>query len=187
MEFTVLLLLLVPWLLSHIVLMPRPIKGIPHNFFARYMPWGDILLLGLYYFYTGEVFSWLSLQNLQHKSAIVQLFLPSFSTTHPTLVIADLEEISKIVTRRLGEIDRADLMHTWFGVVISRATIGLKSSDKQFKEQRRLWNVVLSPKSWPMLLQNVSSTLLSSLLIYGLGKLHLLALRDRSTPKKISR
>jgi hypothetical protein len=146
MEFTVLLLLLVPWLLSHIVLMPRPIKGIPHNFFARYMPWGDIILLGLYYFYTGEVFSWLSLQNLQHKSAIVQLFLPSFSTTHPTLVIADLEEISKIVTRRLGEIDRADLMHTWFGVVISRATIGLKSSDKQFKEQRRLWNVVLSPK-----------------------------------------
>ncbi|KAJ4369655.1 hypothetical protein N0V83_005417 [Neocucurbitaria cava] len=79
-------------------------------------------------------------------SPLIQLFVPSFSTTHPTLVLADLREIEDVVTRRVGEVDRADTMHTWFGLVAPRATIGLKSEDKAFKEQRRLWNVVLSPQ-----------------------------------------
>jgi cytochrome P450 len=146
MALIVFSLIILSWLVTHTLLMPKPIKGIPHNFFARYMPWGDMVPLGTYFFTTGEVFSWLSLQNLHHKSALVQLFLPSFSTTHPTLVVAGLDEIHDIVTKRVGEIDRADLMHTWFGVVVPTATIGLKTSDKRFKEQRRLWNVVLSPR-----------------------------------------
>jgi hypothetical protein len=146
MALIVISLVLLSWLVTHTMLMPKPIKGIPHNLFARYVPWGDLVPLGLYFFYTGEVFSWLSLQNLHHKSQLIQLFLPSFSTTHPTLVIADLDEIHEIVTKRVGEIDRADLMHTWFGVVVPTATIGLKTNDKRFREQRRLWNVVLSPK-----------------------------------------
>lgn len=139
------IVLAVVWLISHALLMPQPIPGIPYNFLARCMPSGDLLPLGIYNWRTGEVFSWLSLQCAKHRSPLVQLFLPSFSTTLPTLVLADLDEIEDIVTKRVCEIDRADLMHTWFGLIAPRATIGSKSSDKAFKEQRRLWNVVLSP------------------------------------------
>lgn len=109
------------------------------------MPWGDLITLGIHNWLTGGVFDWLSLQCLKHKSPLIQLFIPSFSTMHTTLVLADLREIEDIVTRRVGEIDRADMMHMWFGLVAPRATIGLKSKDAAFKEQRRLWNVVLSP------------------------------------------
>jgi hypothetical protein len=133
------------WLVSHALLMPKPIPGIPYNFFAQYLPWGDMVSLGIHYFRTGEVFRWLSLQNLHHKSPLVQLFLPSFSTICPTLVLADLPEIDDIVKRRTGELDRADLMHTWFGILAPRGMLGLKTSQSIFREQRRLWGVVLSP------------------------------------------
>lgn len=134
------------WIFAHALLVAKPIPGIPFNKPARYMPWGDLITLGIYNWTTGEVFSWFSIQCLKHKSPVVQLFVPSFSTTHPTIVLADLREIADIVTKRIGEIDRADVMHTWFGLVSPKATIGLKSKDKTFKAQRRLWNVVLSPR-----------------------------------------
>ncbi|KAH4290899.1 hypothetical protein HBI81_017870 [Parastagonospora nodorum] len=139
-------ILIASWIISHACLMPKPIPGIPFNFFAQYLPWGDLITLGLHYFRTGEVFRWLSLQSLHHESSLIQLFLPSFSTVRPTLVLAELNAIEDIVTRRIGEIDRADLMHTWFGLVVPKATIGLKSSSPIFRDQRRLWNVVVSPK-----------------------------------------
>ncbi|CAO2648290.1 Nn.00g075570.m01.CDS01 [Neocucurbitaria sp. VM-36] len=138
--------LVVAWILAHALLVPRPISGVPYNTLARYMPWGDLITLGIHNWTTGGVFDWFSLQCLKHRAPLIQLFVPSFSTTHPTLVLADLREIEDIVTRRIGEIDRADTMHIWFGLVAPRATIGLKSEDRAFKEQRRLWNVVLSPR-----------------------------------------
>lgn len=134
------------WILAHSLLMAKPITGIPHNTFTRYMPWGDLIKLGIHNWTTGGVFDWFSLQCLNHKSPVVQIFIPSFSTTRPTLVLADLREIEDVVTKRIGEIDRADAMHMWFGLVAPRATIGLKSKNPAFKEQRRLWNLVLSPK-----------------------------------------
>lgn len=138
-------LLTIIWFRARTLLIPKPITSIPYNGSARYMPWGDLITLGIHNWLTGGVFDWLSLQCLKHKSPLVQLFLPSFSTTHTTLVLADLREIEDIVTRRVGEIDRADMMHMWFGLVAPRATIGLKSKETAFKQQRRLWNVVLSP------------------------------------------
>lgn len=133
------------WNVAHALLVPKPIPGVPYNTLARYMPWGDLITLGIHNWTTGGVFDWFSLQCLKHRSPLIQLFVPSFSTTHPTLVLADLREIEDVVTRRVGEVDRADTMHVWFGLVAPRATIGLKSENKAFKEQRRLWNVVLSP------------------------------------------
>ncbi|KAH7348217.1 cytochrome P450, partial [Pyrenochaeta sp. MPI-SDFR-AT-0127] len=140
---SVFLAILWVWARSHLI--PTPISRIPYNGPARFMPWGDLITLGIHNWLTGGVFDWLSLQCLKHKSPLIQLFIPSFSTMHTTLVLADLREIEDIVTRRVGEIDRADMMHMWFGLVAPRATIGLKSKDAAFKEQRRLWNVVLSP------------------------------------------
>jgi cytochrome P450 len=126
--------------------MPKPIPGIPYNTFGRYFPWGDMGTLGIYIWITGEVFRWFSLQCLNKRSPLVQLFVPSWSMTHPTLLLADLREIEDVVTRRMGEIDRADMMHTWFGVIVPKATLGLKSKNSNFREQRRLWNVLLSPR-----------------------------------------
>ncbi|KAH7089848.1 cytochrome P450 [Paraphoma chrysanthemicola] len=134
------------WLVARALLLPKPIPGVPYSRLSYCMPWGELIDLGIYTWRTGEVFSWLSMQCLKHKSPLVQLFIPPFSTTHPTLVLADLPEIEDIVTKRIAEIDRADLMHTWFGLLVPRATIGFKSKDAHFKQQRRLWNVILSPK-----------------------------------------
>lgn len=139
-------LLAITWAIAHATLIPRPISGIPYNKLSSFAPWGDLADLGIYNWRTGEVFSWLSLQCLKHTSPLVQVFMPPFSMTHPTLVIADISEIEHIVTKRGAEIDRADIMHIWFGYLVPKATIGLKSKDRQFKEQRRLWSVVLSPK-----------------------------------------
>ncbi|KAF1844867.1 cytochrome P450 [Cucurbitaria berberidis CBS 394.84] len=136
----------VTWVLAHAHLVPKPISGIPYNTLARYMPWGDLITLGIHNWLTGGVFDWFSLQCLKHRSPLIQVFIPSFSTTHPTVVLAELREIEDIVTRRAVEVDRADTMHIWFGIVAPRATIGMKSEDRSFKEQRRLWNVVLSPR-----------------------------------------
>lgn len=61
-------------------------------------------------------------------------------------MIADLDVIEEIVTKRMHEIDRADVMHTWFGVVAPKATIGLKTQDREFKQQRKLWNVMQGQK-----------------------------------------
>ncbi|KAI8943628.1 hypothetical protein NX059_001613 [Plenodomus lindquistii] len=134
------------WYTINTRLVATPIPGIPYNHISKYLPWGDLLTLGWYKFTTGEVFSYFSLQCLKKKSPMVQLFIPSFSTTRPTLVLADIYEIEDVVTKRMVEIDRADVMHTWFGTVAPTASIGLKSSDQTFREQRRLWSVVLSPR-----------------------------------------
>jgi hypothetical protein len=142
----VVVLFLARWLIFQALLMPKPIPGIPYNLLARYVPGGHMVPLGLHFLQTGEIFRWLNMQNLRHKSPLVQIFLPSFSTVRPTLILADLGEVDDIIRRRIGEIDRADLMHTWFGLIAPRGIIGLKTSDKAFKDQKRLWNVVLSPR-----------------------------------------
>jgi hypothetical protein len=139
-------LFLARWFIFQALLMPKPVPGIPYNLLVRYMPGGHMVPLGLHFLRTGEIFRWLNMQNLRHKSPLVQIFLPSFSTVRPTLVLSDLGEVDDIVRRRIGEIDRADLMHVWFGLIAPRGIIGLKTSDKAFKDQKRLWNVVLSPR-----------------------------------------
>jgi cytochrome P450 len=135
---------LLAWITFYICLIPRPIPGVPYNRLSAWMPWGDLAALGVFNIRTGEVFSWLSLQCVHLRSPIVQLFIPSFSCTRPTLVIADLREIEDIATKRMHEIDRAPLMHTFFGLLVPRATIGMPSGHA-FRQQRRLWNSILSP------------------------------------------
>ncbi|KAH8663992.1 cytochrome P450 [Xylariales sp. PMI_506] len=134
-------------LLSQLVrrlLVPCPLPGIPYNRLAAWAPWGDLAAIGVHNLRSGEVFDWLSLQCLRHRSAVVQVLVPSFSLTSPVVLVADLPEIEDIATRRLREIDRASLMHDFFGLLVPGATIGMKTG-AQFKQQRRLWNGILSP------------------------------------------
>ncbi|KAF2115954.1 cytochrome P450, partial [Lophiotrema nucula] len=136
--------LIAAWIHISRLLIPRPIPGIPYNRLSSLMPWGELVTLGLYNFSTGEVFSWLSLQCLKYQSPVIQLFIPSFSNTHPVVIISDLREVEDIVTKRGNEIDRAPLMHDFFGLLVPNATIGMGTNDR-FKKQRRLWNSILSP------------------------------------------
>ncbi|KAI0123045.1 cytochrome P450 [Xylariales sp. AK1849] len=126
------------------ILIPFPLPGIPYNRAAAWLPWGDLASLGIHNLRTSEVFDWLSLQCLHHRSAVVQVFMPPFSLTSPVVLVADLQEIEDIVTKRTREIDRASMMHDFFGLLAPGATIGMQTTAR-FKQQRRLWNSILSP------------------------------------------
>lgn len=144
--------LLNPWLLICFVLVfvlrayyiPKRVPGIPYSKLSYVCPWGDLANLGVSYFLRGEVFGWFSSQGRSHRSGIFQLFLPSFSTTSPVVVVTDQEEVKDIVTRRLGAIDRSSLMHLWFGLLCPKASIGMHT-DQEFKMIRWAWNSVLNP------------------------------------------
>lgn len=144
--------LLQPWILICGVLLfalrahyiPRPIPGIPYNRLTYICPWGDLASLGVAYFTKGEVFRWFSSQSHTHRSGIFQVFLPSFSTTSPVVVVTDQREVKDIVTRRLGVIDRSHLMHLWFGLLCPKASIGMHTT-QEFRTIRWSWNSVLNP------------------------------------------
>lgn len=144
--------LLSPWLLICVVLLfalrvhyiPKRIPGIPYNKLTYICPWGDLASLGFSYFTKGEVFCWFSSQSKAHRSGILQVFLPSFSTTSPVVVVTDQQEVKDIVTRRIGVIDRSHLMHLWFGLLCPKASIGMHTN-QEFKAIRWAWNSVLNP------------------------------------------
>ena len=71
--------------------------------------------------------------------------MPPISTERPVLILSDLREVEDIVTKRTSEIDCANIMHTWFGLVAPKASIGLKSKTEAYRKQRSLWNVMLNP------------------------------------------
>ncbi|KAF9693491.1 hypothetical protein EKO04_008109 [Ascochyta lentis] len=135
------------WLIVHALLIPDPIHGIPYKTLSRLQPWGDLGSLGIYsgLGFGGEIFDWFSIQCVDLRAPLVQVFMPPISTTHPVLILSDLREVEDIVTKRMSETDRADIMHTWFGLVAPRASIGLKSKSDAYRKQRSLWNVILSP------------------------------------------
>ncbi|ORY71146.1 cytochrome P450 [Pseudomassariella vexata] len=147
MLFAILAVLLVILILSvvlRVLVVPKPLPGIPYNTLALWQPWGDFQDVGMHNTLTGEVFDWLSLQCVKHCSPVVQVFIPSFSIKKPVVIVADIKEIESITTRRLREIDRASMMRDFFNV-IPKATIGMRT-DSVFRQQRRLWNSILSPR-----------------------------------------
>lgn len=139
--------LMILWFFVHLSLIPKPIPGIPYKRFSHLQPWGDLGSLGIHagLGFGGEVFDWFSSQCLELKAPLVQVFMPTMSTTHPVLILSDLREIEDIVTRRTSEVDRAEMMHTWFGLLAPTASIGLNSKHEGFRQQRRLWSAMLSP------------------------------------------
>ncbi|KUJ06423.1 cytochrome P450, partial [Mollisia scopiformis] len=131
------------WLLNRI-LVPKPLPGIPYSRLTRWMPCGDLLSLGAHSIRAGSTFDWLSSQCIKHRSSIVQIMVPSFSTRTPVLLISDLRQIKDIIVKRVHEIDRATLIQFWFNTVVPNATTGMQTT-LSFKRQRRLWNCMLTP------------------------------------------
>lgn len=127
-----------------LILMPKPLPGVPHSRVSYLMPWGDLLNLGISFFICGEVFAWFNAQSRYHRSPIYQAFIHSFSTSFPVVVVTDPTEVREIVTRRLRSIDRSKLMGLWFGLLAPGASIGM-SSGPSFRALRWSWNSMLSP------------------------------------------
>lgn len=125
---------------------PRRIPGISYNRFSYIFPFGDLMSLACFYnFGPGEVFRWFNVQSLHHQRGIFQVFLASFSTASPVVVVTDPAEVKSILTQRAGVIDRASLLALLFSLMAPKASIG-KSSGAEFKAQRYLWNGMLSPE-----------------------------------------
>ncbi|KAJ0116219.1 hypothetical protein J7T55_005165 [Diaporthe amygdali] len=127
-----------------LIYIPKPLPGIPYNRLSYFMPWGDLLSLGISFFSRGEVFRWFNTRSHHHRSHIFQAFIPSFSTSSPVLVVTDPAEVKDIVTRQLSSIDRSRLMGLWFGLLAPGASIGMPSGGS-FRALRWAWNSMLSP------------------------------------------
>src|SRR4051794_10017519 len=108
-------LLTLLWVLNRI-LVPKPLPGIPYNRWTRWLPFGDLVTLGVHFLTRGSVFDWLSNQCLNHKSPVVQIMVPSFSMTTPVLLVADLHEVKDLIVKRVNDIDRATMMRYGFDV-----------------------------------------------------------------------
>lgn len=132
------------YFLLRLIFIPRPLPGVPYSRLSYLMPWGDLVDLGISFFARGEVFAWFNAQSHRHGSSIFQVFIPSFSTTFPVVVVTDPTEVREIVTRRLSSIDRSRLMGLWFGLLAPAASIGMPSGSS-FRASRWAWNSMLSP------------------------------------------
>lgn len=126
-------------------LVAKPLPGIPYSKTSYWFPAGDMGSLGVHFLRTQEFFNWLGLRCTSLNSPIVQLFIPSFSRHRPVVVIAHLPTVDDICNRRTREFDRGSIYKFWFDVMAPHATISMKTSDRSFKEQRRIWNGITSP------------------------------------------
>lgn len=127
-----------------LILIPKPLPGIPYSRRAYLLPWGDLVSLGNSFMARGEVFAWFSARSHYHRSPIYQAFIPSLSISHPVVVVTDPVEVREIVTRRLSSIDRSRLLDQWFGLLAPGASIGM-SSGAEFRALKWAWNSMLSP------------------------------------------
>ena len=127
-----------------LIFIPKPLPGVPYSRLSYFLPWGDLLSLGVSFFARGEVFLWFNARSHHHRSPIFQVFIPSFSMSSPVLVVTDPTEVREIVTRRLSSIDRSRLMGLWFGLLAPGASIGMYSG-ASFRALRWAWNSMLGP------------------------------------------
>lgn len=72
--------------------LPRPIPGIPHNRWTRWLPVGDMLRVGRYAAKHNESLVWFTKQCLELGSPIIQVFLGR----SVMVVITDVQEMEDI-------------------------------------------------------------------------------------------
>ncbi|RAL09578.1 cytochrome P450 [Aspergillus homomorphus CBS 101889] len=97
---------------------PKPLPGIPYTLQSPWNPFGDAL-----------------------RSPIFQVFLGPFRK--PIVVVADIQELIDISSRRTKEFDRGGFLTEWVGILFPEGTISMPSHDK-FKQQRNTWAVTMA-------------------------------------------
>ena len=121
--------------------LPKPIPGIPYTKRSRWQIFGDAFDFVQYSKDTGEGFRWFATKAAELQSPIFQVFLAPFS--RPTVVIADIQEIIDISTRRTKEFDRGGFLSGWVGILFPQGTISMPSHEK-FKDQRNIWSSTMT-------------------------------------------
>lgn len=121
-----LLIFITLWLSLHSTPIPRTIRGVLYDRLSYIQPWGHLGSLGLHsgLRFVGRVFGRFPLQCVALQSPLVQTFIQSTSRTHPVVILSDLREIEDIVKRKTSLIDRADVMHICFDLLVPNASIG---------------------------------------------------------------
>lgn len=119
----------------------RPIPGVPYTKKSRWNPFGDAVDFVQYTKNTGEGFRWFATKAAALNSPIFQVFLGPFSK--PVVVLADIQELIDMSSRRTKEFDRGGFLSGWVGILFPEGTISMPSHDK-FKDQRNIWSSTMT-------------------------------------------
>ncbi|KAI5866398.1 hypothetical protein GGS23DRAFT_556897 [Durotheca rogersii] len=117
------------------------IPGIPYTARSQWKFFGDAFDFVRYSEETGEGFRWFSTKAAELGSPVCQVFLSPF--LKPIVVVADIQELIDMSTRRAREFDRGDYLSGWVGILFPEGTISMPSHDK-FKDQRNIWSSTIT-------------------------------------------
>lgn len=123
-------------ILTYYKALPKPIPGIPYPQKSRWSLFGDAFEFVNYAKETGEGFRWFAKKSAELQSPIFQVFLAPFS--NPIVVVADIQEIVDMSSRRSHEFDRGGFIKEWMGVLFPEGTIAMHTTNK-FRLQRSVW------------------------------------------------
>ena len=121
--------------------LPKPLPGIPYTKKSRWHPFGDAFDFVKYTKDTGEGFRWFATKAAEIQSPIFQVFLAPFSK--PVVIVADIQEVIDMASRRTKEFDRGGFLTGWVGILFPEGTISMPSHDK-FKDQRNIWSSTMT-------------------------------------------
>lgn len=121
--------------------LPKPLPGIPYTKKSRWRFFGDAFDFVKYTKDTGEGFRWFATKAAETQSPIFQVFLAPFSK--PVVIVADIQEVIDMATRRTREFDRGGFLTGWVGILFPEGTISMPSHDK-FKDQRNIWSSTMT-------------------------------------------
>ena len=121
--------------------LPKPLPGIPYTKKSRWHPFGDAFDFVKYTKDTGEGFRWFATKAAEIQSPIFQVFLAPFS--NPVVIVADIQEVIDMASRRTKEFDRGGFLTGWVGILFPEGTISMPSHDK-FKDQRNIWSSTMT-------------------------------------------
>lgn len=120
---------------------PKPIPGIPYTHRTRWNPFGDAFDFVRYTKETGEGWRWFATKAAELQSPVFQVFIAPFSK--PIVVVADIQEIIDMATRRTKEFDRGGYVTKWVGMLFPQGTMSMPSHNK-FKDQRNIWSSTMT-------------------------------------------
>ncbi|KAJ4989224.1 Cytochrome P450 1A1-like protein 1 [Stagonosporopsis vannaccii] len=124
-------------------LLPKPIRGIPHNAKATKSIFGDIPDMLEHLKHSKSFTDWLENQNLIHNSPITQAFFKLFH--RPVVIINDFKEAQDILMRRGKEFDKPDMISDLlYGFNAEHHTL-MRSNEEKFKLQRKWLQDIMSP------------------------------------------
>lgn len=121
--------------------LPTPLPGIPYTRKSLWNPFGDAFDFVRYTKDTGEGFRWFATKAAEIRSPIFQVFLAPFSK--PVVIVADIQEVIDMGSRRTREFDRGGFLTGWVGILFPEGTISMPSHEK-FKDQRNIWSATMT-------------------------------------------